>query len=158
MPNLMPGKPGTKEAFGISEVYDDFTIVIPPKALKHYGISDRDVIFLVTGQRGKSGFGMMKKETALNTVFKKYLNEIVQLEKIYWGNKRAFIMLEIKNGLIHINEDILKAFFITIGDKLMVAKSTTLTMSFTPVEVWIDIFNKHGFSEAIENMKTLPVF
>jgi len=40
----------------------------------------------------------------------------------------------------------------------MVIKSTTITMSFTPVEVWIDIFNKHGFSEAIENMKKLQVF
>jgi len=52
----MPGKPGTKEAFGISKVHDDFTIVIPPDALNHYGISDFDYIFLLTGRRGKSVF------------------------------------------------------------------------------------------------------
>jgi hypothetical protein len=36
MPNLLPGKTGTKEAFGISKVHDDYSIVIPPKAIQHY--------------------------------------------------------------------------------------------------------------------------
>ena len=158
MPSLMPGKPGTKEAFGISKVHHDYTIVIPPKAIQHYHITEPDYILLITGHRGKSGLGMIRKEAGLNSIFKKYIEKVKQMEKIYWLNERAFTMLELKNGRIKTNKDILQAFLIDIGDRLLVVKSTTVTMSFTPVEIWIDNFKKHGFTEAIENMKKLEIF
>jgi len=31
-------------------------------------------------------------------------------------------------------------------------------LSFKPVETWKEIFKKHGFMEAIENMKKLEIF
>lgn len=158
MPNLMPGKPGTKEAFGISKVHDDYTIVIPPKAIQHYQISDSDYILLITGQRGKAGLGMIRIKTGLNSIFKKYIEKVKQVEKVYWMDDRAFVMLKIKKGSVKTNLDILKAFLIDIGDCLLVVKSTTVTMSFTPVETWKEIFKKHGFMEAIENMKKLEIF
>ena len=135
MPNLMPGKPGTKEAFGISKVHDDYTIVIPPKAIQHYRINDPDYVLLITGHRGKSSLGMIRKETALNSVFKKYIQKLEQLEKVYWMNDKAFVMLEVKNGVVKANRDILKAFLINKRNSLMVVKSTTVTMSFTPIEI-----------------------
>ena len=158
MPNLMPGKSGTKEAFGISKVHDDYTIVIPPKAIQHYRFNDPDDVLLITGHRGKSGLGLIRKKTGLNSVFKKYIEKVEQVENVYWMNGRAFVMLELKNGRVKANRDILKAFLLDQGDSLLVVKSTTVTMSLTPVEIWQDIFKKHGFLEAIENMKKLEIF
>ena len=66
--------------------------------------------------------------------------------------------LKYKKGSVKTNLDILKAFLIDIGDCLLVVKSTTVTMSFTPVETWKEIFKKYGFMEAIENMKKLEIF
>lgn len=154
----MPGMPGTKEAFGISKIKDDLTLRVPPKAISHYKISEHDYVVLVTGHRGESGFGMIKKDTALQSVFKKFVGEIKNDWEVYWFNKRAFSMIEINNGLTFLNNKILKAFYLSVGDKLLVGKSTTVTMSFTPVEIWMDIFKKHGFSEAIENMKKLEEY
>ena len=155
----MPGKPGTKEAFGISGVHKDYTIVIPPNALKHYRFLDADYAILITGHRGKSGFGLIKKETGLlNSIFKKYIEKIGQVGKVYWLNNRAFVMLELINGKIQVNQAILHAFLLSRGDQLLVVKSTTVTMSFTPVEIWIKHLKKHGFMEAIENMKKIQVF
>lgn len=158
MPSLMPGMPGTKEAFGISKIKDDLTLRIPPKAISHYKISEHDYVVLTTGHRGESGFGMIKKDTALKAAFKKFIEEIKNLEVIYWFNDKAFVMLEINKGVVLLNEDILKAFYLSVGYRLLVAKSTTVTMSFTPVEIWTHIFEKHGFSEAIENMKKLEEY
>ncbi len=48
MPSLSPGMPGTKEAYGISLIRDDLSIVIPPKAFEHYGLTDGDIVLLST--------------------------------------------------------------------------------------------------------------
>jgi hypothetical protein len=154
----MPGTPGTKEAFGISKIKDDFTLRVPPKAISHYKISEHDYVILTTGHIGESGFGMIKKETSLKSVFKKFVSEIKNLEEVYWFNGRAFVMLEINNGVTCLTKDVLKAFYLKIGDSLMVVKSTTVTMSFTPIEIWEKKFKKHGFYEAIENMKKLEEY
>ena len=154
----MPGMPGTKEAFAISKIKDDLTLRIPPKAISHYKISKQDYVILITGHIGESGFGMVKKDTALKSVFKKFVQEIKNLEEVYWFNGRAFVMLEINKGVINFNEDILKAFYLSVGYRLLVGKSTTVTMSFTPVETWKNKFEKHGFYEAIENMKNLEEY
>jgi len=154
----MPGMPGTKEAFGVSKIKDDLSIRVPPKAISHYNISERDYVVLTTGHKGESGFGMIKKDTALKPVFKKFVGEIKSWEEVYWFDNRAFSMIEINNGLTFLNNDILKAFYLSVGDRLLVGKSATVTMSFTPVETWINIFKKHGFSEAIENMKKLEEY
>jgi hypothetical protein len=158
MPSLMPGTPGTKEAFGISKIKDDLTLRVPPKAISHYKISELDYVILITGHIGESGFGMARKETALKSVFKKFVSEIKNLEEVYWFNGRAFVMLEINKDVIKLNEDILKAFFLNVGYRLLVVKSTTVTMSFVPVEIWRHSFEQHGFYEAIENMKKLEEY
>ncbi len=154
----MPGTPGTKEAFGISKIKDDFTLRVPPKAISHYKISEHDYVILITGHVGESGFGMIKKETSLKSVFKKFVSEIKNLEEVYWSNDRAYSMLKIDNGVTRLTEDVLKGFYLNPGDRLLVVKSTTVTMSFTPIEIWGKKFKKHGFYEAIENMKKLEEY
>lgn len=158
MPNLMPGKPGTKEAFGISILNDNLTLRIPLKALAHYDILNTDHIILVTGHRGKSGFGLIKKTTGLKSVFGKFIKQLEFIEKLYSFNNRTYVLLKIINGTITLNENILEAYYIKIGERLLVVKSTTTTMSFTPVEIWIANFKKHGFYEAIQNLNKLEVF
>jgi hypothetical protein len=158
MPNLMPGMPGTKEAFGISKIKNDLSVRVPPKAVSHYKISEHDYVILITGHIGESGFGMIKKDTALKSVFKKFIKEIKNCEEIFHFNDRVYVMLKIDNGVTRLTKDILKAFYLKIGDRLMVGKSTTVTMSFVPAEIWVNIFKKHGFYEAIENMKKLEEY
>jgi hypothetical protein len=158
MPSLMPGMPGTKEAFAISRIKDDLTLKVAPKAISHYKISEHDYVILITGHIGESGFGMIKKDTALKSVFKKFVKEIKNCEEILMHNDRAFVMLKIDNGVTRLTNDILKAFYLKIGDRLMIGKSTTVTMSFVPLEIWKKKFKKHGFYEAIENMKKLEEY
>ena len=58
---------------------------------------------------------------------------------------RAFVELELKIERLKTNKDILKAFLLDKGDSILVVlvvKSTTVTMSFTPVEIRQEIFKK----------------
>jgi hypothetical protein len=154
----MPGMPGTKETFGISKIKDDLSLRVPPKAISHYKISEHDYVILITGHVGESGFGMIKKDTALKSVFKKFVKEIKNCEEILMPNDRTYSMLKIDNGVTRLTEDVLKAFYLNSGDRLLVVKSTTVTMSFTPVAIWENKLKKHGFYEAIESMKKLEEY
>ncbi len=150
--------PGTKEAFGISRIKDNLTLRVPPKAISHYNLSENDYVILATGHKGESGFGMIKKDTALKSVFNKFVKEINSCKEILRPGDRAYVMLKIDNGVTRLTEDVLKAFYLKPGDRLLVVKSTTVTMSFTPVEIWEKNLKKHGFYEAIENMKKLEEY
>jgi len=158
MPSLSPGTAGAKEAFGISIIRENYTIKIPPNALAHYNISDHDRVLLTTGHTGGSGFGLIKKDTVERSVFKKSADQLVDIGNLRWFGKRAYILLDIADGVIRLNDEILKAFYLKTGDKLVAVKSTTVTMSLTPVDVWQKIFEKHGFTEAIKNMEKLEMY
>jgi len=158
MHSLSPGSAGAKEAFGISIIRENYTIKIPPNALAHYHISDHDRVLLTTGHTGSSGFGLIKKDTVERSVFKKSADQLNGIGDLRWFGKRAYVLLDISDSVIRLNDEILKAFYLKIGDKLVAVKSTTVTMSCTPTEVWISVFKKHGFSEAIENLEKLEVY
>lgn len=67
-------------------------------------------------------------------------------------------MTKINNESVFLNNEMLSAFNLKIGDKLMVVKSTTIAMSFTPVEIWKEKFKKRGLLDTIKNMDLLPEF
>lgn len=158
MPSLMPGMPGTKETYGISIIKDNFSITIPPKAFERYGISNNDLVLLSTTHIGEGGLSILIKEKAYKTVFKRIIDKIENLNSIILEKNKAYTLTKIKEGKIFLNNDLLKAFNLKTGDKLMVVKSTTIAMSYTPIEIWKKKFEERGLFEAVENMKTLKEF
>jgi len=158
MANLIPGTPGTKEAYAISIVKKDYSIRIPPKAFSRYGLSDNDIVLLMTTHIGEGGVAIIKKEQADESVFKKYVDEIKSMNEIYYYKKRAYSLTKVIEDKIFFTGEMLNAFNLKIGDKLMVVKSTTIAMSYTPIEIWKEKFRKRGLFEAIENMKYLEEY
>ena len=78
-----------------------------------------------------------------------YLHAIMQLFII-------FIFDKVKNKLQGF-EKLSKKERIDLkkGDSLMAVKSTTIAISFTPVDIWKEKFESRGLFEAIENIKKL---
>ncbi len=89
MPSLMPGIPGTKEAYGIAIIRDDFSIAIPPKAIKRYELLDGDFVLLSTTHRGEGGLAILNKTKAEKSVFGKYINLINKTNTIFWFNDES---------------------------------------------------------------------
>lgn len=158
MPSLSPGMPGTKEAYGISVIKDDLSFTIPPKAFKHYSLSNNDIVFLATTHIGEGGVAVMVKEKAYASVFKKVIDKIDKLNFIIIENNRAYALTQINDGKVFLTDSLLSAFNLKKGDRLMVVKSTTVAMSYTPIEIWKRKFEQRGLFEAVENMKKLEEF
>lgn len=158
MPSLIPGMPGTKEAFGISIINFDGSINIPPKAFKHYGLENNMIVLLTSTHVGEGGLSILNKEKAYKSVFKTSIDKIESLNKAIWDKKRAYALTHVINSKIILNNELLEIFNLKIGDKLMVVKSTTIAMSFTPIEIWKKKFEDRGLFEAVENMKKLKQY
>ncbi len=158
MPSLMPGTPGTKEVYGISVIRKDSSIKIPPAAFERYGLIDGGLVVLATTHRGEAGLALLNKERAEATVFEKYINQIHQADTVYRFNDKAYALTVVTEGKIRLTPDLMQAFHLEKGDRLMVVKSTTVAMSYTPVAIWKAKFAKRGLFEAIENISKLDEF
>jgi hypothetical protein len=158
MPSLEPGKPGTKEAYGLSVVGPDGTIRIPPKAFARYEWSEGTLGVVVTTHRGEAGFALLNKSRAEATVFRKYICQIHEPNVVYWFQEKAYALVRIGSGNIRLAPGLLDAFDLNAGDRLMSVKSTTVALSFTPAEIWKRKFLQRGMAEAAANIGKLDVF
>ena len=158
MPSLTPGTPGTKEAYGISVIREDESIKIPPKAFERYELTNGSLVVLITTHRGEAGLALLNKGRAEATVFEKYISRMHEIDTVYWFNDKAYALTVIKNGTIRLTPELMQAFHLVVGDRLMVVKSTTVAMSYTPIAIWKEKFAQRGMFEAIENMSKLDEF
>jgi hypothetical protein len=154
----MPGMAGAKEAYGISVIKEDHSITIPPKALERYELKNNDSVLLTSTRINERGLSILNREKAYASVFKKIIDKIEIPDTIVREKKRTFALTKIVQEKIFLNDELLQAFHLKQGDKLIVIKSTSLSMSFTAVEIWKDKFEKRGFPEAVRNMKKLKEY
>jgi hypothetical protein len=112
----------------------------------------------VTGHRGEGGFGLMKKSTGEQAVFKKYIGQLTEMNTVLWFDERAYAQTAVNKGRVKLTPEMMKAFYLKPGERLLVIKSTTVTMSFTPVEIFKKKFAQRGLHEAVKNMEKLEVF
>jgi hypothetical protein len=158
MPSIMPGMPGTKEAYGISIIGKNLCVAIPPKAISHYEFLNNSLVILTTTHRGESGFAVLNKKRAEQSIFKNKIDMLNQEDKVYWFDKKAYSLTRIKNGKIKLNTETMAAFYLATGYRLMSVKSTTIALSLTPAEIWKEKFVKRGLIETANNIDGLPVF
>ena len=158
MPSLMPGIPGTKEAYGISVIGPDGFIRIPPKAFARYEWEAGDFAIATTTHRGEGGFALLNKSRAEATVFRKYMVSIRRPDVAHWFQGKAYAQVRIGRETLRLAPGLLDAFHLKPGDRLMSVKSTTVALSFTPAEIWKAKFTQRGLLEAVANMDELPTF
>jgi hypothetical protein len=158
MPSLSPGTAGAKETYGISVLREDKTIHIPPKAFRRYNLKNNDRVFLTPTRVGECGFAILNIVKAQKSVFNKIINKIDEINIPVWINKRPYALLQTKDKSITFNNDLLNAFELKIGEKFIVIKSTSVAMSYNPIEIFKTKLKKNGFLKAIDNIEKLEIF
>jgi len=158
MPSLMPGMPGTKEAYGICVVGPDGLVRIPPKAFAHYGFRAAELAVAVTTHRGEPGFALLNKARAEASVFRKYIEQLDRPDAVHGFNDKAYALLLVGRETIRLAPALLEAFHLHAGDRLLAVKSTTIALSFTPADIWKAKFRRRGLEQAVANMDRLEVF
>ncbi len=158
MPSLSPGTAGAKEAYGISILREDNSIRIPPKAFLRYNLKNNDLVLLTSTRVGECGFAILNIENAKKSVFKKIIDKIDTINTAVWINSRPYAITQTTDGTIAFNNELLKAFKLKIGERFIVVKSTTVTMSYNPIEILKAKLKSHGFFEAVNNIEKLEIF
>jgi hypothetical protein len=158
MPSLEPGKPGAKEAYGISIVGRDGSIRIPPMAFARYELNAGDLAVVVTTHRGEGGFALLNKTRAEATVFGKYIRQLEKPDVACWFQGKAYALTRVDLGTIRLAPELLEAYQLKTGNQLMVVKSTTVAMSFTPAAIWKEKLSIRGLTEAVANIDKLELF
>lgn len=100
----------------------------------------------------------MNVAKAKTSVFGKYIQQISDYNTVFWFTKKAYTLTAVNELSVQLNPDLLNAFHLKQGDRLLVVKSAAIAMTFTPVEIWKEKLAKRGLVEAIENMSRLEVF
>lgn len=158
MPSLSPGIAGAKEAYGISILKEDNTIRIPPKAFKRYNLKDNDLVLLTSTRFGECGFAILNIEKAKKSVFNKIIAKIDTTDIPVFINSRPYSITRTINQSITFSNELLEAFDLKIGERFIIIKSTTITMSYNPIEILKAKLKSHGFFEAINNIDKLEIF
>ena len=158
MPSLMPGMPGTKEAYGICVVGPDGLVRIPPRAFVRYEWHEDDLAVAVTTHRGEPGFALLNKARAEASVFRKYIDQLDRPDAVRGFNGKAYALLRVGPGTVRLAPALLEAFHLHAGDRLLAVKSTTIALSFTPADIWKAKFRRRGLEQAVANMDRLEVF
>ncbi len=158
MPILSPGGSKAKEAYGISVIKENKSVIIPPKGLERYNLHNNDVVLLSSTKEGECGFVIMNIHKANDTVFRKVIEKISKIDEPVFIKSRPYAITDIKNGKIYFNDDILKAFELKIEDRFVVIKSTTVTMSFNSIDIFKEKIKSHDFYESVNNIDKLDVF
>ena len=100
----------------------------------------------------------MNKQRAEAGVFKKIIGTLKCTDKIYWHNNKAYTLSAVEDDRLILNKKMLLAFHLETGIRLMSVKSTTVALSFTPVEIWKKKFLARGLNRAVENISLLDIY
>jgi len=150
--------PGAKEAYGISRVLEEFTVTVPPRALERYGIVEGEPVILTTTHPGEAGFNLWIERRAMDTALARRLAGLEGGKTVQWIEGRAYARSEVRQGKLTLAPELLDAFRLEPGVRLLVVKSAEVAMSFTPVEIWREKLEKRGFHEAVRRMADLDEF
>ncbi len=158
MPSLHPGLPGTKEVYGLSLIREKGWVALPPQAIAHYGLTDGDQVLLITTHRGEGGFAVSRRQTAAQSVFAQFMAQLSAPESVAWFDDKAYALTGFTAGGIRLTPEMLDAYHIAVGQRLMIVKSTTVVMSCTPAEIWQRKFAQRGMTIEMEAIEKLEVF
>ena len=86
------------------------------------------------------------------------MNQIDKLYTIYRFQNKAYVLTKLKDKKLILTNEMMQVFYLNIGMKLMVVKSITVTMSYSPVDIWKAKLAQRGFFEALKNIDTLEEF
>lgn len=158
MPSLDPGRPGTKEAYGLSVIGPDGTIRIPPRAVEHYDLREGEWAVTATTHRDEPGFALLNTARADATVFRTYVHQLQRPDEVREFNGKAYARIRLGAESIRLAPALLEAYGLAPGDRLMSVKSTTVALSFTPADIWRDKLLQRGLTTAAANIDRLEVF
>lgn len=135
MPQLAKGG---KYVFGWSVVSERGEIVVPPEALKEYGLGTETDVIIMSGSRTSGGFSLISFSSLAKSPLSTILNSIpeIQQKKVGKGEKRildgrVFCWTQLNpSGIIELPLDTLSSYDISPRKRLLVIRGSGLGVGF----------------------------
>lgn len=149
MPKLVKGD---KHIYGWSKVSSQGKIVIPNKAVLEYNLLNHDKVFLMSGSKRSGGFCVTSAELLGTSVFSAILAENPQLAKfqivegmVMENRGRTYCWVKMnRDGSIVVPEDTLKRFGVSIGDRVLSVRGSSIALGFLVREPIIEEAKKYS--------------
>lgn len=128
---------GGKFIFGLSQIYDDYRIILPTQAVQEYSLTEENQIILLTGSKCTGGFCITRKGLLESSRLKHILidnpilsnYECVEGEFIRYKG-RFYCWKEVaQNGTIRLNKDMLDFLDLKIGQQLLSIRSSNIAFT-----------------------------
>jgi bifunctional DNA-binding transcriptional regulator/antitoxin component of YhaV-PrlF toxin-antitoxin module len=154
MPQLVKGG---KHTFGWSRVGDTGRIVIPPEALKQYGLEEAEELFLVPGSRTSGGFGLgcrarvRRIPWAVQADFHSGPGEgRVPEGQAVLRNGKPYCWVTLHEGGVVVPPETLGKYGVATGDKLLVIRGSGLAIGFAVRGPIVELAERHPELEVWE--------
>jgi len=125
---------GGKFIFGWSKINDDYSVKLPDTAVDEYRISSEGKVILISGSKTTGGFCVSRKELVDKSMIAEILKENPLIGNYqtregefikYKG--RLYCWLSITpEGVLKLNDEILKTLSIKRGDKLLSIRGSNI--------------------------------
>ncbi|MCW4015366.1 MAG: hypothetical protein NWF06_03270 [Candidatus Bathyarchaeota archaeon] len=149
MPQLVKGG---KHVYGWSEVGSNGKVVVPDEALAEYDLKLPCNVILLSGSRRSGGFALTTPTLLQNSPLSRILDENSKLASFQLpeaktitvaGKPCCWVTLN-KNGCIVVPLETLKQYGVTVGDRLLSVRGSSLGLGFCVKGPLIDKAKKHS--------------
>jgi bifunctional DNA-binding transcriptional regulator/antitoxin component of YhaV-PrlF toxin-antitoxin module len=148
MPQL---EKGGKYVFGWSQIREDGTIVIPAEAVKEYALKPGTQVILISGSRSSGGFVMAIKSLLKQSEMSSILTKSPELDSEQFAEgqivrigKRKYCQSRVADkNIIILNPQILEAFGISAGDRLLSVRGSYIGVSMLAKGLIVECAKRH---------------
>jgi bifunctional DNA-binding transcriptional regulator/antitoxin component of YhaV-PrlF toxin-antitoxin module len=149
MPQL---EKGGKYVFGWSQIGENGNIVIPAEAVKEYGLKPGTEVILISGSKSSGGFVMAIKSLLKQSQMSSILTKKPELDSeqsaegeiVRIGDRKYCRSKVGDNNTIVLNAQILEAFGIGAGDRLLSVRGSYIGVSMISKGLIVECAKRHS--------------
>lgn len=134
MPQLVRGG---KHVFGWSRVGNQGRAVIPPDALAEYHLNETDKVIVLPGSRTSGGFALALSKSLSDSPIGRAVDACPGLSdfQVPEGEpvahkERLYCWVHLREGAVTIPPATLSGYGVSIGDRLLVVRGSSLALGF----------------------------
>ena len=128
---------GGKFIYGWSLINKDYSVYLPPQAVREYGINSSGKIILMSSSKTTGGFCISSKKLFLNSKLSSLTHKLQEVfeyrtekEELIFYNDRFYAWTNIdEEGRIRLNKKTLDYLELKVSERLLVIRSSSLAFT-----------------------------
>jgi hypothetical protein len=122
---------GGKYTYAWVTISDTGSIAVPSETVKDYGFELDELVVLLSGSKSSGGFSVVPERNLIDSPLNPLKeNEDMQEDKVQVLRDRPFAVSRFKGDGVYLTMEVLEAFGLEKGDRLLVIRDSRMGPSF----------------------------